>query len=43
MFGVGMVLLSLGVMSADSECLIFPTIMVFFGAFLMWKGSQDVE
>lgn len=40
---IGFIILSLGVMCADSRSLLIPTAMITAGAWLMYKGAGGYE
>lgn len=40
---IGFVILSIGVYTADTKYSVISAIVAIFGAYLVWRGSQDVE
>ena len=41
MFGIGMALLSVGIMTADSESILLPALIALVGALLAMKGAKE--
>lgn len=40
---IGFLMVAIGIMAADSDCMLVPAALVGIGAFLLWKGGAFEE